>query len=1022
MDLWKRTRSTFVDRLQSELTRLDMLPRDSKKPVGKLNGDWMSVRCPLCTDSGGSAGISIHSGHLRCLQCGANDSLFEWIQKKYGYATAWEACKHLAQEQGLDLPTRSRRATLTKITAATIDQLVSDLWEIPEAEYFREQLKKRGFTQEMLAPYHIGFDGKGIVFPRIDPTGEVSPRAHRWLCRRNPKWSWTAKTVEQELANYYWPAHILPKEGDEIWLVEGETDCLTVREKLKPEGVACYTWTGGVATCPQPIQIPDWLRDRKVVLVADNDTWQGMKDIWAPDDRKESEARMRKRKFLTTAAVWGRFCDIRLGAVPISPEEKWGGDIDDWYKAGGRDLGDFELTLLKDALDPPMDYMDVLACQVGSNPGKLVRFTGEVAGIDVHKESWCPESTNVDCQLGAFKTCSRCRMPSEFPEGIINWKRDPELQSMLAKCLASPDCNKMIEKYVVGRPPGCPYINISHSTDGRNTYVWHCTGEGVTPGNEIKVLSKQPPVAHEPMQISGHVLLEIQNPWIFVSSTKVRALQTQKVKIEPFLKDLSRITPWKSNDVEEIRKYLEERWWDLCANVTRISNPRLTMVYDLVAHSARRYHLFGKSMRAWLDACIVGVTRCGKTETAACLHKHFGEAGERASTQSNFTQAGLVAGNVKTREGNYRIQPGAFPRNHKKMLILDEAHLMKDHRKGVNMIDQLQEIRDRGIADCMKVAGHYKLPAEVRLLMLANPLSGNLNNYQYPCEAFVDMYGNPEFIARMDFGIVVTDKEASDARATALPEIRQVWTSELCYVLRQRAWDLEEEDITIEDEAMEVAKARLDVWEELMDPKLPLFTGSDKIVSLLRVAISIANLCVSHSNDPNKCLVRSAHVQLAAQIIEETWDSTGYTLMSSQRRAGVSLPLIAEFGLSKYLPSATEAVNVLPMLFGGHIKAEYQSILGVTFAEIDRWLARMISTGAMTHQRTRAGVFFTWTDGGNELLSELLGIARDDPDEYNRRRRELNNWFNKDLFNRPSAPAPKLRHLGVIEEDDEHPF
>lgn len=1015
MDLWNVTRGAFVDRLREEISARGMLPSNIRT-VGKVSRDWMSIKCPLCTDTGGSASISIHSGHLKCRQCGADEALFDWVQKHQGHKDAWEACKALAGDLGIEIPKRRGQRRATKITESSIPQLVTDLWDDPLAEPIRHELAKRGFTQTMLAKYHVGFDGKGMVFPHILPTGEVRPRAHRWHGNKVPKFSWTATASGISDANYFWPAHLLPGKDDTIWIVEGEMDCLTLRERLQAEGIAVYTWTGGVTSSPAPSHVPEWMRGRRAILVADNDTWQGPIAIWGPDDRKEKEALVRRRKFLETAKVISRFGgEILIGQIPIKPEEIWGGDLRDWYDRGGRDLNDIELLPLSEAVSTKITYAPVAAKDVSSMPGQAVQFQCAVAGIDICREGWRPMMTTIDCQLGSYRCCQRCRVQSEFPEGVIHWDRDEELSAMLDRCIASRDCNRAIERYVMGRPTACPYAKLNHSSEGKKAYVWHGEASEMAVGNEIKVVSTDEPIAHEPVMVEGRVMLELDNPLVVVVADSVKAAHTGKVDIRPWVKDLRINSPVGSNDPEEIRKHLDKRWDDLCSNVTKISNPMLTMVFDLVAHSSRRFIINGKLMRGWLDACIVGVTRCGKTETAACLHEHFGRAGERASTQNNFTSAGLVAANVRGRDGSYRIRPGAFPRNHKKMLIIDEAHLMRDNVRGgdTHILAQLQEIRDRGVADSMKVAGHYRLPAEVRLILLANPVAGSMRSYHYECDAFADIYTSPEVMARMDFGFVVTDEMAMDARESGLNQVKQVWTAPFCTVLRQRAWDLEPEDILINDDAIEAIKERIALWEDVFDTRYPLFTGPDKLASVLRTAIAIANLCFSHNKDPMKCVVRCGHAEAALQIYEESWDQNGYLRKSEHSRTEVSAPLVAEYCLVKNLKTADEALAVLPRLFGEHGKSDLQALLGISYHQADMWLSRLIGTGAYTSRSSKSGTKYTVTDGGAMLLSELIDIARTDPEIYKDRRSRLDNWFISDFSNRPVGPEPSIPHLGI---------
>lgn len=1022
MDLWTNVRGTFVDRLD-ELVKQEGLMEG--RGVGQKSGEWLSVKCPLCTDSGGSASIALNSGHLMCRQCGANEPLFDWMAKKHGHTSPWDACKAMAEQLGIDMPKRSR-AKQVKLSKETLGRMVADLWDTEGARLLREELIRRKFSQSELQHFYLGFDGRGVIFPRISVEGDVADRAHRWHGpRAKAKWTWTKAATPGQDANYYWPEHLPPRDNTTIVLVEGEMDCLVGRTKLQWPEHEFFSWTGGVTSGPRPGQVPEWLRGRTVLMIADNDTWQGPGNrLWAPTDKKEQEARVRRKRLLDHARTLSRFDNkVRLLRIPIPPEKEWGADLRDWWEQGGREIEDLPVTTLREALDEPVDYQQVPAAKVFQMPGKRVQFEVRVAGLDVHRQLWAPNTTVLDCEMGAYKCCGQCRAPDEFPEGMIVWSETPELQRMLHRCLASRDANKSIEQFVVGRPKGCPSLLLQHDeARGRPVYLWHGEADGIAPGNELKVIGPQAPVAHEPCEVEGEVNLELAGPSAFVIAERVKESKTARIDIRPYLEELREIAPWNSDDSARVERFLEERWWDLCTHVTKISNPRLAMIYDLTAHSARRYHYNGKLTRGWLDTCLIGVTRCGKSETAATLHEHFGGAGERASTQSNFTAAGLVAGNVRTRDGGYRIAPGAFPRNHRKMLVLDEAHLMRDHRKGTggNMLDQLQEIRDRGIADSMKVAGHYKLPAEVRLLCVANPPRGTLKAYHHKCEAFQDIYVNPEMMARMDFGLIVDEDEALEARDSGFPQIPHQWTRELCVTLRQRAWDMDPEDVAFADGVEQSVKDVIAHWEHVYDPEFPLFTGADKVVSVLRLAISIANICFSHEKGtPNKCLVRKVHARKAVSIMEDLWESSGYLTMSTQRKVGVTQPLVAEYGLIQNLPNADAALNLLPHCFGAKLKSEIQTLYGLAYHQSDKWISKMMSTGALTVQRTRGGTYYALTHGGNELIGAVLGLANDDPNRYRERFLQLSQWHNGEFLSHPTGLKPTIDPL---ISDEEPPF
>lgn len=1020
MNLWTRARQAFVERLAENLTGLKV------KQLSR-SGDWLSVVCPLCEDKGGSASISVHSAQLNCKQCGENLRLFDWYARSQGLGDPWAACKQIAEAHGIRQPIRRGRPR-KDIVQSEVDVCCSALWDEEAAKPFRDELERRGFSQLDCAELFIGYrDGK-LIFFQLRHDGTVRPRAHQWLgpWSQKFKWCWTGGSTEDP--NCFWPMHVQPAEKDVIIITEGEMDCMIGRCKLEWPGFAFYAWTGGVTTPCKWSHIPDWMVGRRIIFLPDNDTWQGLHEerYFAPDDKKAREMAVRRRKALETCHVLDRIgCEVELGQVPIDPKETWGGDLRDWYNQGGRDLNEIALTpykLVKEARPIARDTELHLAMAL---PGEQVRFEATTLSADMDQR-WLPDYISVACERGTYKFCEKCRVFSEFPEGVAHMT-DPEMRDLLAQCMIERYPEKIITEKVFGIPRACNYHRIEPSNEGRQGTIWIAKGFSERPedNDECLVISDTAPDSSGQIQVEGKMLHTLTKGQVFCRADVVHASQSDPVDLSPFLFELRQHCPWDEDSVDAIHEYIAHRCDDLTSNVTQVfGQNRIVKAYDLLMHSALWLSIGGRKRRGWIDASIVGVTRSGKSEIVRRLNNHFGEMSRVVSTQDNFSLAGLVAGNVRGRDGNFRVKAGLLPSSHRKALVLDEFHAMHRGSQERSLLESLQECRDVGFIQTVKVAGNLRLPAAVRLMTIANP-PASFSRYRYPCEMLLQLYVAPESLARLDYGIVITEPMHEAALAMKRFTTTEFWASDIATALVKRAWELPPQRIIFSPEALAAADETLRDWNEVLSTDLPLFTGPEKRLSLLRVAVAIANICFAHPREnPMMASVRRSHVLWARQYFEETWQENGFLerCNNNPKRRRIDKPLHVEWLFVKYFPDADDAGNSLNHFFRRLSRMEIQSLIGIENKPLDQWVRNMISLNAMTLESENTNFAkYAMTDAGIRLLHKVIENAEENPEYYRERRRTLDMWLGNETQELPlGANIESLDPL--IDESEEVPF
>jgi hypothetical protein len=814
----------------------------------------------------------------------------------------------------------------------------------------------------------------------------------------------------------------LPGKDDIIFLTEGEWDGMIGGKKLAWPGYTFYCWTGGVTSPLKWGHIPDWLRGRRVIFCPDNDTWQGLdvEHYFAPDEKKLREAFVRRKKALETCHVMDRMgCRVQLAQVPIKPEEKWGGDLRDWYEAGGRSLNELLLTDYDDIKKQRPHAESVTLSEAMTRPGKQVKYEAAMLSADFEPK-WIPDYTTVTCDMGQHAFCDKCRIPKEFPEGVIHHDENRDLQ---AQCIIARDPERAMEEKVLGIPRSCNFHRLDPSDEGHLGGVWLAKGFAEkSEVDECLVLSTTMPDVSGGVEVEGKMLHSFSRSQVFCRADEVHVAQAEPVDLQPFMVDLMGECPWDTEDPDRITAYMERRTNDLTANVTRVfGQSRVQMAFDLLMHSALWMTVEDRKRRAWLDVCVMGVTRSGKSEITRQLNTHYGELGRVVSTQDNFSLAGLVAGNVRGRDGNYRVKPGLLPINNRRALVLDEFHTMRGERER-SLLESLQECRDVGFVQTVKVAGNLRLPAAVRLLTVANP-PADFSLYRYQCEMLLDLYVSPESLARLDFGVIITEEMHEKALQLKPFTSKEFWHPDISNALVKRAWELEPEQVMFGEGVMDLSHRVLKEWSSVLTTELPLFTGPEKRLSLLRVAIAIANLTFSHpKGEPMVCMVRRAHVTWAREWFELMWNESGYgdLCAGSPKRKLVSKPLLVEWLFVKHFPEADDAATALTHFFKRLARAEIQSLLGIEIRDVDKWTRDVLANNALDLSRQK-GHFtaFQPTDGGVRILRRIVEMAETDPEEYVSRRIKLDYWMGNQGNGLPLGSEPELEPL---TEEVECPF
>lgn len=1034
-------REAFCANLFANLPRLNVTVKSASP-----KGDWIQIACPMCSDKSGSASISHKSGWLTCHQCGSSVDLFTWVGQVQGLTKPWEVCQSLASLLGVQVQgiKRTKIKVVPAITLETEAELRHRLFDDEEAEPVRALLKQRKlWIPDKLEQIPVGSIGGRLVFFQYSPDGTLIQRARTYDPFPKPgfsKWGWNIVKGYTGRSTAFWPhiPYYNDVAPDKVAIVcEGEWDTLSLLLRLGffDKKIIAATWTGGAGGHPPLDSVPHWLRKREVQIIYDNDVFQGVGvDDVAPDEKKAKEMSIRKKNLIEyvagSLAQSPNKCSVFIRAITVPPLEKWGADLRDMIDAGLESIESLPVWPLSACRSALLKAQRVEFNDVHKHLNQYIEFRCQVAGV-AEDVIAVPTMSRIECEKGQHKYCDGCGLGEVAPETVLDWSTMPD---KLMLSMTSHNMPQTVMEKVVRKPGICKKWSLSplDSFDGARWTAMAREDDNQEGSRTVEILSRTNP------PLSGELLVR---GWLFISNNGTTPIlycdylevaDRVHIPIEPHMFALRNECPPEKATVADIDEFLDRWHKDVSNNVTHIYGRRdMHVALGLTMHSALWFDALGARRRGWLDTCIFGATRTGKSAATrayikCCYGQHFTPMG-------NFSRAGLTLGTVSI-NGQSKMRPGVLPRNHGKLCAIDEAHLMTmDSGLGGNIFPMLQGARDIGKVEAVKISGSSMLPAACRLIAIANWMNGGKNAYATPAEHLLALYGTPESLARMDFAVPVDEiGEGFKAEQT-----NQFWTQERQRALVSRAWNMQPADIVFDEEAIEEAVKLCTVtWKDRYTEELPLFTEKEKIYSILRIAVAVSNMTLSHGEKLTQCRVSLVHVQWAAKWLEHTWKLLEYDNVSRgmmQKMSGKQSWMIEALltaGIKLYDPLSVPFV--LGKMFGAMNREEMRAIIGATHQDFETWVMQMVRNGGVDVIRQReknylGGIQFRLSKGSIEIVQRLISFAEQCPEGWKRRIDHLNAWFGgggglgrqespKDLTPLDSPMSMHLREQQTFDE------
>lgn len=728
-------------------------------------------------------------------------------------------------------------------------------------------IEQRGLTNDTITEFEIGYDPKASRY-----TIPVKNMINQYVNIRkyNPKSKAKMISYKEGYGEArLFPMYNLQDKPKNIIICEGEWDCLL----LNQYGFPAVTNTCGVNS---------WNKEWNAYFIALN-----VAIIFDCDDAGRKAAKKLTKDIIDIVK------DLKVVDLGLGGKE----DITDWFVKHKKTPEELIEIIKNTEVEDLFELIDLSYSMDSKYYNKKIKFNGIVVGKDL-SPFIVPEKVEAECTGDrSQKKCTLCPLgDSNFKTliHIFNYEKNKELLVKMVN--ASDDQVTGYIKKIMGLPGSsiCRNVKINilkrqniedvkmipelefnaFERIDKDYVIRKCLCMGVGIQTNQSYICKGTTLADPNTQAGIHLLKEVKS---------------NRDNLGKFIMDEETIELLKNFQPEEITKKgiwekLNDIYDDFTYNITRMyGRKEILMGLDLIYHSALYFRLNGVMMKkGWLEMTCIGDTKCGKTETIRNMVRHY-KAGEFLTSGENTTRAGLIGGAQQTHNGRWTLTWGKLPLNDRGICIIDESDELRKNRT----LDLLSGIRSSGTAELVKIQSQ-RTYARTRLIFIANPLNGKVNEYNYGVDTVRELWHNQQDISRVSLAVCVSREDVS--RATILEEKNKTYphkyTSDLCNKRIMFAWSRRPEQIYITPEAENKIDEYANIFGKKYSSAIPLIIDAEVNLKIAAMAVSLAIMTFSMDDKFDKVLVHASHVDVVADYISLVYDNTtmGYLDYSNKQK------------------------------------------------------------------------------------------------------------------------------------------
>jgi len=828
-----------------------------EKITGELptanSANEVSIHCPFHDDMKKSASLNLKTGLFFCMACEASHNYI-------GFKKAWQ------EEHGYP----DQVVPETEATKAIPDNIVSDLHQslLSRPDITERLANERGVSIAILKEWEIGWHERTgrVAIPIRDENG---------VCVNVRLYSFTESGTQKMLSwrQGFGTARLWPLEAFEepyVFLCEGEMDRLVLADR----GINAVTSTGGAKTWKS--EWSKWFDGLQVRIVYDMDR--------AGDEGARKAA----------GSIAEHALEVKIIRLDLT---KAGEDITDYFVNYGYGIDDLrELSAAAPIYKKPIDLTER-----DTESGQWVTLGQSLLPAHRNAEVMVPvivasrrderlhypRETMFTCNQDAGKFCTRCTMYGSGEATVSITSADAKLLNYVG---VSEVQQRAATRTRLGIPSNCKVVESQVTESGTIEEILITpeidTARTMTDASGIHLIQRAFYVGLGLDYNASYALKLLPVPFHknnkivhqVVEATPARD-SIESFEMSPVIFERLQVfqaEPGKARTkLGQILKHLQN-------HVTRVwDRLDLHMAMDLVWHSVLEFELDGQRLdRGWLEACIIGDTRTGKSEIAKRLLRFYG-LGELVSGE-NTSLAGLVGGAVKVDEAWF-VKWGRLPLNDRRLIVIDEVTGMP-----IEEIARMSDVRDSGVATITKIETQ-RAPARTRAIWIGNvrPTRGRqeLGDYDYGCHALHDLLGMPEDIARFDYAAAAARSEVDPEIVNRSHDVESdmPFDSEKASALVLWAWSRSRDTIQFQREAVEGCYRHAVEMGEIYDAAVPLVMAENQRVKIARIAAAAAARLFS-TDDGENLIVTAEHVDLARWFLDKLYSKPSFGYTESSRR------------------------------------------------------------------------------------------------------------------------------------------
>lgn len=844
--------------------------------------EWYKVICPFHNDTAPSGRIHHKSGVFKCWVCTKITSLALYLSKQSNLPLF-----QVKRKMGF------RSDCKNPISATEVEADHIRIWGHP---LFLHELHQRCVTDEMIRKYRLGVKDYGvdkrISIPIQNEIGEYANL--RLYIPGASEYKFLNLSGNDRSRIRFFPIEQL--EYDQILVCGGEIKAIAAAEILNSVGIGAVSPTCGENVWPNELT---YLLDNKLV--------------WVNNDVDETGVRYSEYR-CRTINTHAR----ELHKVTFTPEEVGGlekGDLNDFLRLGG----DLYQKLLSspewkfvpggEMVNEPPNAVSFREAYSHKNVGKKVQFVGTVAGV-LPKSYSIASEVEVKCPRDK-DYCQVCDVNSKALTNETIMTIEPEHAAILGLVAEKLEKHPYIYKDCFRIPPQCrecffkpvAYHNVKEirldeqlELTSRIEPITNCIAYVVNSPDHLldsESFTFDGRLYPSPKDQASSFLISNCEP-IQDTLDSYQAMPAEYFKL--FIPD-----GWT---VESINKKMTEIYDDLEANVTRVWQRRdYHIAIDLTYHSILHFDFLSlNNINGWIECLAVGDTEQAKSRTFNSLREHY-SLGKKIDCK-NVSLPGLTIGLEKSGQGKYFYSLGAYPRNDRKLIGLEELGGMPQ-----KIFQSLTEVRSAGYVEINKIE-HKIRRARVRAFAMSNCIEGReVASYTFGIESALGVIGTHQDLRRFDFVIIL-----AKADIKALPELvnpptcEHRFSSELCQKLILKAWKCTRVNFEDSNHILEVSARLVEKFGE----GLPILGAGSSHIKVAKLSASIAARTCSY--DGETLIVRKCHSEYIEQYLTRIYTAPSSRLDQKSKSVRDSTKLRDQKGLIDYLKTITNVVDVMMKL------------------------------------------------------------------------------------------------------------